>query len=69
MRDGDWHRKPPPDVRSVSDALRDADRMRRELPLIVQVYARDWDRVILADELDRLRRATASTSAADKERR
>lgn len=51
-----WHRKPPPDVRSVSDALRSADQRRRDLPRIVQVYASDWDEVILADEVDRLRR-------------
>ena len=52
----DWHRKPPATVRSVSDALRDADRMKRDLPRVVQVRASDWDKVILADELDRLRR-------------
>ncbi len=51
----DWHKKPPAMVRSVDDALIDADRLRRELPLVVQVKAQDWDKVILADEVWRLR--------------
>ena len=53
----DWHEKPPPEVRSVADAMNSADRQKRDLPRIVQVYASDWDKVILADEIDRLRRA------------
>jgi hypothetical protein len=51
----DWHEKPPPEARSVNDALKDAVRLRRELPLTVQVQASDWDKVILADELLRVR--------------
>ncbi len=50
-----WHTKPPETVRSVEDAMTDAERLRRELPQIVQVYARDWDKVILADEIEDLR--------------
>ena len=50
----DWHEKPPSTVRSVADAMKDAERQRRELPYVVQVYARDWDKVILADEVLRL---------------
>lgn len=52
----DWHEKPPANVRSVSDAMASAERRRRDLPLIVQVMAYDWDEVILADEILRLRR-------------
>ena len=52
----DWHKKPPPKVRSVEDALKDAERQRAELPHVVQVYARDWDKVILADEIHWLRK-------------
>jgi hypothetical protein len=51
----DWHKKPPPEARSVNDALQDAVRLRRELPLTVQVHASDWDKVILADEILSLR--------------
>jgi len=58
-----WHEKPPPDVRSVSDAMRRADQNKRDLPRIVQVYAYDWDLVILADEVDRLRRELHSASS------
>lgn len=47
----DFHCKPLPNERSVADALRDAERQRKELPHIVQVYAADWDKVILADAL------------------
>lgn len=49
----DWHTKPPETVRSVADALKDAERLRKELPNTVQVCASDWDKVILADELKR----------------
>lgn len=45
----DWHKKPPSKVRSIQDALSDAERQRKELPHVVQVFARDWDKVILAD--------------------
>jgi len=51
LRVTDFHRKPLPHERSVEDALKEAERQRAELPHIVQVYARDWDRVILADAL------------------
>jgi len=51
----DWHKKPPERVRSVADALEDAERLRKELPVIVQVRAMDWDKVILADEIERLK--------------
>ena len=53
----DWHEKPPPEVRSVSDAMASAERKRRDLPLVVQVFAYDWDAVILADEIKKLRAA------------
>jgi len=59
----DWHVKPPPSVRSVDDALRSAERNRRELPIIVQVYASDWDKVILADKLDEQARRIAELEA------
>lgn len=52
----DWHIKPPPSVRSVEDALKRAKRKRQDLPLVVQVFASDWDLVILADEIKRLRK-------------
>lgn len=52
----DWHKKPINKVRSVDDAMCDAERQRKELPHVVQVYARDWDKVILADEIIRLRK-------------
>lgn len=51
----DWHKKPPKKIRSVDDAMLDAERQRNDLPHVVQVYARDWDKVILADEVARLR--------------
>ena len=46
-----WHEKPPESVRSVADAMKDAERLRKELPKTVQVFASDWDKVILADSL------------------
>ena len=51
-----WNKKPPNKVRSVNDALVLAELKRSELPDIVQVYASDWDRIILADEIYRLRK-------------
>lgn len=51
----DWHKKPPARVRNSIMALADAERLRGDLPNVVQVYARDWDKVILADEIYRLR--------------
>lgn len=62
----DWHEKPPADVRSVADALNSAERLRVDLPHIIQVYARDWDKVILADEIRRLQyEIAAATLRAD----
>lgn len=55
-RDGDWHEKPPLEVRSLGDAMKSAERKRAELPKVVQVYARDWDTVIMADAILALRR-------------
>ena len=49
------HTKPHETIRSVDDAMKDAERLRKELPLLVQVHARDWDKVILADEIEALR--------------
>ncbi len=51
----DWHEKPPARVRNSVVAIADAERLRNELPHVVQVYARDWDKVILADEIYRLK--------------
>jgi len=53
----DWHKKPPKSVRSVEQAMDRAEQKKHDLPLVVQVYARDWDLVILADEIKRLRKA------------
>jgi hypothetical protein len=53
----DWHEKPPPDVRSLKDAIRAAEQLRGDLRFIVQVHASDWDKVILVDEIYRLRRS------------
>lgn len=52
-----WHTKPPKSVRSVEQAMDRALRQKRDLPLVVQVYDYDWDLVILADEVKRLRKA------------
>ncbi len=51
----DFHRKPLPNERTIEDALRSAEQKRKELPLVVQVYASDWDTIVLADEIYRLR--------------
>ena len=59
----DWHEKPPPDVRSVNDAIRSAENRARDLRLTVQVHAFDWDEVILADEVNRLRRELEQSKA------
>jgi hypothetical protein len=47
--------KPWPSERSVIDALQHAEELRDELKERVLPYAEDWDLVILADELKRLR--------------
>lgn len=52
----DWTVKPPPNVRSVQDALASAEIRRKDLPKVVQVYARDWDSVILADHIAEIKR-------------
>lgn len=52
----DFYRKPLPNERTIEDALWAAEQKREELPQIVQVYARDWDTIILADEIYRLRK-------------
>ena len=57
MNNKNWHKKPPKSVRSVEDALRRAEINREEIPHIAQVLARDWDLVLLADEVKRLRKA------------
>lgn len=54
-RTQDWQEKPPADVRSVNDAIRSAEQRARDLRLTIQVHAWDWDEVILADEVKRLR--------------
>lgn len=56
MKARDYHTMPLPNERTVEDALWVAERRRTDLPQVVQVLARDWDPVILADEIYRLRR-------------
>lgn len=41
--------------RTLEDALAYAERQREELPQIVQVVPHDYDRIIMADEIKRLR--------------
>jgi len=55
MTRADFHIKPSPNERTIEDALWLAEKKRLELPQVVQVYATDWDPVILADEIYRLR--------------
>ena len=55
MKDLSWNKKPPSTVRSLKDAIKDAERLRGDLRLIVHVRVSDWDKVILADEIYRLR--------------
>ena len=52
-----WLKKPPKSVRSVEHAMDRAIRQKYTLPLLVQVHDFDWDLVILADEIKRLRKA------------
>lgn len=49
----DFHKKPKPTERSVTDALDHAQYLRDTLPKVVQVSKSDWDLVILADALKR----------------
>jgi hypothetical protein len=49
------HKKPKATKRAINDAIFRARLRRMELPKIVQVYRRDWDCVLLADEVTRLR--------------
>lgn len=62
-RPTDWHVKPPSKVRSVQDALASAERRRNDLPHVVQVYAADWDEVILADHIATLKSEVAALRA------
>lgn len=55
----DFHKKPTTRQRSVEDALARADRDKVSLPQTIQVSASDWDRVILADEIKKLRKKVA----------
>lgn len=64
MSSSSWHQKPPSDVRSLKDAIRAAERLRGDLKLIVQVNASDWDKVILVDEIYRLRRSGGRSSSS-----
>jgi len=48
--------KPPASVRNVRMALEQAEKLRSELPERTLPYAEDWDLVILADEIIRLRK-------------
>jgi 5'-deoxynucleotidase YfbR-like HD superfamily hydrolase len=41
--------------RTLADALRNANRLRGELPLLIQPSASDYDIVTLADEIESLR--------------
>lgn len=51
----DFHRKPLNSERSVARVMERAEWLRKELPEIIQVHDYDWDIVILADEIKRLR--------------
>ena len=42
--------------RTLQDALAYAEQQREELPQIVQVVPHDYDRIIMAEEIDRLRK-------------
>lgn len=52
----DFHKKPFPFERSVEEALHRAEQSRESLPHVVQVWAEEWDIVILADEIYKLRK-------------
>ena len=41
--------------RSLADAISAAEKLEREMPFIVQILPSDWDKIILADEVKRLR--------------
>lgn len=45
------HVYPSPKVRSVAMAMQAAEKKRKDLPMIVQVYPYDWDTVILTDHI------------------
>jgi hypothetical protein len=51
-----FHRKPKSSERSVNDALLSAEQCKLDLPQIIQVVDYQWDTVILADEIKRLRK-------------
>ena len=49
------NKRPSSRKRTVNMAIRAARKSEAELPRIIQVKASDWDTVILADEVCRLR--------------
>lgn len=51
----DFHKKPLPEERSVEESMKRAEWLGSVLPKANQVHAADWDIVILADEIKRLR--------------
>ena len=55
MANKNFHQKPRSDERSVNEALRYAECLRHDLPQVAQVFARNWDPIILADEIYTLR--------------
>jgi hypothetical protein len=50
-----WNKTPPKNVRSANDVIAKAERLEQELQNRVSPYAEDWDLVILANEIKRLR--------------
>ena len=47
--------------RTLEDALRNAERIRKEIPLLVQPEDTAYDMVLLADEIYTLRRGETTT--------
>lgn len=58
----DYYKKPLPEDRSVEDAILWAEQCREDFcnKHVVQVRSSDWDRIILTDEIYRLRRLIKS---------
>jgi hypothetical protein len=50
-----FNRKPDGSERSISNIIERAEKLRQSLPNRVLPFAEDWDLVILADEIKRLR--------------
>jgi hypothetical protein len=50
-----WNKVPPKTVRSPNEVIAKAERLELELQNRVSPYAEDWDLVILANEIKRLR--------------